>query len=306
MKNSKVYLPIDKSFSFEECLWFLNRNFDDCMHEARDGRIRKALLIDNEPVLLEVSLQQDQLQIQVIAGAHNKAILAHAKNYIAEWLDIDQDLKPFYKLLKKHPALAYMPLRYKGLRLIGIPDLFEALAWSIIGQQINLTFAYKLKRRVVELYGTSIEHESIAYHIFPSFETLARADLAELREMQFSTRKAEYLIGLAQAFADGIVSKEILLALPDSDARQAVLTNIRGIGIWTANYALMKSLKDPSSIPYGDAGLLNALIRHNIMEHKKDIAGMEQLFQAFPGWENYLVFYLWRSLAPSEKESHNQ
>ena len=47
--------------------------------------------------------------------------------------------------------------QYYGLRTLGIPDLFEALSWGIIGQQINLTYAYTLKRRLVEQFGSYVE-----------------------------------------------------------------------------------------------------------------------------------------------------
>lgn len=76
-----------------------------------------------------------------------------------------------------------------------------------------------------------------------------------------------------------------------------MLMSVKGIGIWTANYALMKSLKEQSSIPYGDAGLLQALLIHNIITDKKDGLQIRNFFQEMRGWESYVVFYLWRSLA---------
>ena len=70
----------------------------------------------------------------------------------------------------------------------------------------------------------------------------------------------------------------------------------KGIGEWTANYALMKSLRDPQCIPHGDIGLLNALANHNIISDRNELDKIATLFKTFPGWESYLVFYLWRSL----------
>ena len=67
--------------------------------------------------------------------------------------------------------------------------------------------------------------------------------------------------------------------------------------MWTANYALMKSLKQMQAIPYGDVGLLNALLNHQLIDDKKDLTRMAPLFKKFKGWESYLVFYLWRSLS---------
>lgn len=282
------------SFSFKECLWFLNRNFDDCMHTVGEDHVRKVILVDNQPVLFEIRENNNKLIIKILQGEDSPAI----ENFIHDWFDINRDIKPFYKLLSVHKELAYMSKDYEGLRLIGIPDLFEAICWCIIGQQINLTFAYKTKRRLVERYGIKVLYEGQNYYAFPSPEALADATPEELKAMQFSSQKIAYLTGIANVFKEGKMSKEILLDLPDVSAQQKALTDIKGIGIWTANYTLMKTLRIPTSIPYGDAGLLNGLIAHKIISDKKDIEGINTFFRQFKGWESYLVFYLWRSLAP--------
>ncbi|HZE83576.1 MAG TPA: DNA glycosylase, partial [Puia sp.] len=219
------------------------------------------------------------------------------RNYIIDWFDLGRDIDPFYTLLKKDKRLAYMVEEYKGLRLIGIVDLFEALCWSVIGQQINLQFAYKTKRRLVERYGSRIEYGGKNYYLFPTPGQLAAATMEELKGMQFSQNKARYLIGLGEVFAKGDLSKEQLIAIDGLEERRKALTDLKGVGIWTANYSLMKSLRDPTCIPHGDVGLLNALAGHAIIKERSEEQKIEKLFSKFPGWESYLVFYLWRSLA---------
>jgi DNA-3-methyladenine glycosylase II len=76
---------------------------------------------------------------------------------VSGWFDLERNMDPFYSLLRHDVRLFYMADAFAGLRIVGIPNLFEALCWSITGQQINLTFAYKLKRRLVETYGTHLE-----------------------------------------------------------------------------------------------------------------------------------------------------
>lgn len=298
MKAITRKIPVANDFSFSECLWFLNRNFDDCMHTTGQDFIRKALRIDDQEILLEIKLKGKYLEVELLEGVWDQSNEHVIVQFVLEWLEPQRNIKPFYQLLEQAPELAYMSKSFAGLRLIGIPDLFEALAWSMIGQQINLTFAYKLKRRLVEKYGKAIRYQDSDYALFPSAETLANAHVEDLRQMQFSQKKAEYIIGLAKKFLNQEISKPLLLAMPNLANRQKALTNIRGIGIWTANYALMKSLREPTCIPYGDAGLLNALLRHNLIEQKTDVDGLNSLFEKFPSWESYLVFYLWRSLAP--------
>lgn len=290
----KVQVPIPADFSFSECCWYLDRGFDDCVYKVRNGKIIKALRLGGASLLIEVREGDGVLKINVLQGQADAVALAA---YIREWLDIDRDLTPFYTLLGKDKRLRYMPVDFQGLRLVGIVDLFEALSWSIIGQQINLKFAYSLKRRLVEKYGQALTHEGETYYLFPEPTVLAGADPEDLRAMQFSRSKADYLTGLANVFANGGLSRELLLSLPDRDSRLEALTKIKGIGIWTANYTLMKSLRDPSGIPHGDTGLLTALANHGVIKDRKELQKIDRFFSKYRGWESYLVFYLWRSLA---------
>ncbi|RYZ46119.1 MAG: DNA-3-methyladenine glycosylase 2 family protein, partial [Sphingobacteriales bacterium] len=206
--GTRLSLPANGIFNFEECLWFLNRDYDDCMHSIDSNTLHKATRIDEKPCLLSITGDDKQIQAIVLQGetGHREGAAA----FIRQWFDLDRDLTPFYTLLQTHKKLAYMADSFYGLRRIGIPDIFEALCWSIIGQQINLSFAYRMKRRLTERYGTHLSYEGKQHWLFPQPAVLAGADVDELRAMQFSQKKAEYLIGLAQLFASGKLSRAIL------------------------------------------------------------------------------------------------
>ncbi|WP_118976396.1 DNA-3-methyladenine glycosylase family protein [Taibaiella koreensis] len=294
-------IPIPALFNFAECCWFLDRGYDDCLHQVRDGALIKALAVEGKPLLLRITGADASLEVTVLKGKLTTKTQNTVERYVREWFDLDRDLQPFYTLLDTEKKLAYMSHRYSGLRLMGIPDLFEALCWSIIGQQINLSFAYRLKRRLTERYGTSIDYEGQSYFIFPGPEALTQAPVEALKEMQFSGMKARYLTELAAVFASGAMSRTLLEQLPSFATQQQALMALRGIGVWTANYALMKSLRAGEAIPYGDVGLLQALVGHQLISDRKDQVGIDRLFGAFSGWESYLVFYLWRSMAEPAK-----
>lgn len=293
----KVIIPFSGSLNAQECLWFLNRGFDDCMYRVFPDRVRRAFDIDGEVILADIYLANDRLELHWLNGTPSPEGISGITQFVSEWFDLETDLTAFYRMLENDARLGYMANTYSGLRLIGMPDLCEALAWSIIGQQINLTFAYAIKRRLVERYGKFIDYEGSRYFIFPFPVAIAALNTSELRELQLSEKKAEYLITTANAFTENKLSRDILMKLPDAQSRIKFLTNIRGIGPWTANYVLLKCLKEPSSIPHRDAGLLNALIKHHIIKDKSDDDAIAAFFKSFSGWESYLVFYLWRSLS---------
>ncbi len=293
-------IPKPSLFSFQECLWFLNRNYDDCLYEVRDNSAIKLIRLDGVVVLFEVKEAGDFLTIEILNQAKPKA--EALKAYVAEWFDTTPDLAPFYELLGKEKDLAYMAKEYHGLRLIGIPDLFESLCWSIIGQQINLTFAYKCKRALVEKYSYKESYQGKDYYLFPEPEILANVTVEELRTIQFSRQKSEYIIGIAQLFTDKKISKANILALKEEQVIEKELIKIRGVGAWTANYAMMKCLKCPNALTYGDVGLYNALHAIKGFPKRPTKEKLDDFFAPFEGWKAYLVLYLWRSLAAPKYE----
>jgi DNA-3-methyladenine glycosylase II len=294
LKSSSITIPLPQLFDFNESLWFLDRNLDDCMHKVLDKEVRRVIVVEDQPILISVSLKEDQLQVKQLEGKSSKTgIIA---GFVKEWLDMDRDIAPFYSLLKKDPGLRHLALNYYGFRMVGIPDLFETLVWCILGQQINLEFAYRLKRRIVELYGSYVEHDGARYYIFPTPSALADLEPGELRKLQVTTRKAEYITGVARMFARGELSKKKLQALGSEDAMLNHLMKIRGIGEWTANYTVMKSLRGMNCVPYGDAGIHIALNRLKGIPKKNNRPEVDAVFSQFEGWKTYLVYYLWRSL----------
>ncbi len=288
-----ISIPTPSNFSFAECLWFLDRNYDDCLHSVEDKFVRKVIADDENIALIEIGEFDNRLTINILKGNISEK---RAADFVKEWFDLERDVIPFYNKLNKDKDFAFMAIDFNGLRLLGIPDAFEALCWCIIGQQINLTFAYTLKRRITQAFGTKIEFENKSYWFFPEPQVLARLKPEDLRVFQFSQKKAEYLIEVANQFANGHISKEILSKLSTEEAIKK-LTAIRGIGEWTANYLLMKSLRRMECITHGDVGLFNALAAIKGYPKRPEKQQILNLFADFKGWEAYLVFYLWRSLA---------
>jgi DNA-3-methyladenine glycosylase II len=290
--DSFFYLPQPSQFDFQACLWFLDRNYDECLQKIGPGNLRKAARLGGRSVLFELSEKENRLQIQLLAGEVAPELLL---DFVEKWFDLRRDLSIFYDLLAQDPD--FMPLKlYAGLRLLGIPDVFEGLAWSIIGQQINLTFAYRLKRRLVEHVGAQVTFEGQSNWLFPTPEQVADLTVSTLRDFQFSERKAEYLIHLGQLFAEGTLSQSLLESMPTAEARTLLVAQ-RGIGLWSANYALMKALKRPDCIPYGDTGIYSALNRYKNLPRRASKAEIDEAYGAFVGWESYLTTYLWRGIS---------
>lgn len=295
-RADRFLLSLPKEFSFREVLRHISRSSLEILHHVEEGKILKLFYLHNTYLLIEVSqLDPSHLQLRFVnQRPQTEQTYNQVVRYVQEWLDLDTNLGPFYALAEDDPLLEPLVKRYHGLRIIGIPDLFEALAWAVIGQQIHLTFAYQLKKRFIEELGQSYHWQGRQYWLFPKPSELDESVIPRLRALQFSQRKAEYIVGIAQAINRGDLAKETLSK--DIQRAEQQLCTIRGVGPWTAHYAMMLSSRHPRAFPIGDAGLHNALKHVLHREDKPTLEEIRQIFSRWKDWEAYAVFYLWRSL----------
>ena len=283
------------NFSFSACLEFLNRGYDECLYVVTDDYVRRLIRVSSGLILIQVSSNDSFINVSANKSVSAKDI-EEITEYVNDWFDIDRDISGFYELMDSHTETKDFSKDFHGLRLMGIVDLFEALCWCVIGQQINLTFAHKIKTKLVHKFGEKAEYDGIVYHCFPTPQALQNVKREDLVEMQFSKQKITYIDNIAQAFCDDVLDKPQLLKLTKQQQMEKLL-GIKGIGPWTANYVSMKSLRDMTCIAYGDTGLSSAL--HTIFQtdRKPNKTTIDEIFQPFTGWESYLNFYLWKSLS---------
>ncbi|UAL53719.1 DNA-3-methyladenine glycosylase [Bacillus sp. CMF21] len=293
--KSYIELIPPNDFAFSECLAFLGRSSAEVLHHVEEGFLLKWIEIDGNRVMMKVSLKQDRLVIEFPDLTPDKFTRVQAAKYIWTLFDLDRDMQPFYELAEKDELLRNVVTKHYGLRIIGIPDLFEALTWAIIGQQINLNFAYTLKRRLIEQFSECHYFEGRQLWLFPKAEVIASLEISDLQNLQFTKRKAEYILGIAREISNGDLSKEKLLRLETDEAR-SLLLSIRGVGAWTADYVMMKCLMETAAFPAADVGLHHAIKAQLGLERKPSMDELVELSEGWQGWEAYAVFYLWRSL----------
>jgi len=209
---------------------------------------------------------------------------------IKEIFHFDRSLEP----IQAHFAdtnLASLFEEHRGTPIIREFSLYATLMKSIIHQQLNLSFAHTLTKRFVHTFGEQVE----GVWFYPNPEMIGQLKVEELRELQFSNRKAEYVIGVSQAIASGELSLEAL-ADEDDETITQTLVKYRGIGPWTAGSFLLFGLGRPNLFPLADIGLQNALKK---LWATPDKPKAEEIAAHFPDWSPYLSYaslYLWRSI----------
>ncbi|SEO38997.1 DNA-3-methyladenine glycosylase II [Paenibacillus sophorae] len=298
MNDLLFELPLPELFNWEACLEYMARSPLECLYRTDGEGVTRLLRADGAALLVRLTAPDPGLlRVELLEGERpGEAGLEDLAHYIRDWYDLDRDLRPFYKLAEGDPLLGPLTERFRGLRIVGIPDLFEALCWAILGQQVNLAFAYKLKARIAEGYGESVLWSGHRYHLFPPPELLLGAAEEDLCALQLSRSKARTILAVADLMAGGSLSREELLALGSPEEAEARLTAVRGIGPWTAQYVRMRCLRDATAFPTGDVGLHNAVKSALGMDRKPTLPELRKLFAAWQGWEAYATFYLWRVL----------
>ncbi|GLH66976.1 DNA-3-methyladenine glycosylase 2 [Geothrix edaphica] len=280
--SSRFTLPLPEGTRLDDLLRFHGRDPESVSERVVGPILRKGAHFAGKPGVLSLAFGTDTVAV-TLEGAQGPAAMAEAHRAALRLLAWHGDPASFETA---HPALAR---GREGLRVPLTLDPFEALVWAILGQQVNLAFAYALRRDLICLAGTPVG-ELIAH---PEAARLAALEPGELVARRFSRRKAEYVLNAAGKVAAGELRLEEMLTA--TGAGKALLA-LRGCGPWTAQYVLMRGLGFRDCVPVGDAALTLALQRWFKLEARPDGPGTTRLMAPFAPHRSLATFHLWASL----------
>jgi DNA-3-methyladenine glycosylase II len=163
-------------------------------------------------------------------------------------------------------------------------DAFGTLVFQVVGQQLSVTATRTILSRLQEHFGGHL----------PSPQELLAADPQVLRASGMSTRKGATLRALAERFVDGRLSHQALVAMTDDEVVQA-LTQVPGIGPWTAHGFLIVALDRPDVLLTGDLALRRTIQRVYGLDHSPTEAEILALAEAWRPYRSLAVSYLFAS-----------
>jgi len=243
--------PLDVAASVD-----IFRRFGDDLLDRWDGEVLlRTVHVAGESVAVAARPQGtvDTPRMQVIVD--DPRHLAVATRAVQGWF-VTVPPATLAELTSRDPAIRAAEAMQPGVRPVRQPNMLTALVRSVSAQQINLRFAATVRARLAERYGTRHEVDRRAVWSLDA-EPISKAHAADLRALQFTTRKAESIIGIASACLGGSLDAEQLDAL-DDEQFIARLVTLKGIGRWTAEWLLARTLGRPVVVA-GDLGVRKAV-----------------------------------------------
>ena len=264
---------------------YLGRDENDPILRRR-GQAFCLALTGPRPTRVTFEVTTSALRVRV----ERQGEAARAHGLLRRMIGLNQDPRPLDSVLGADPRFTSLAADV-GLRVFQTPQIFEAIAWSIVGQQLTVKFAMVLRRRLFELLDIP-QVDGIYTPLQPSDFAGLEAD--RLLPLQYSLRKAEYLIGIAQRFRTEVVEPDSMLSWSATRVKRW-LNETRGFGPWSTNYVMMRGCGYANCVPFGDTGLTSGLARLYGLTTRPDPSETIKLMKPFEPHRSLATFRIWYS-----------
>jgi DNA-3-methyladenine glycosylase II len=279
-------------FRLDLTAWALRRRPHNAIDRWDGDAYRRTLVVSGGVVDVEVRqagpADAPQLLVSVVTGLPERQARVEVTAALRRMLGLDVDLRDFHRRAEGDLHLRPLARRFRGLKPPRFPSMFECLANAIACQQLTLTVGIGLLNRLAERHGSAAAGiGDTSPHAFPDPVNLATVDPQALRGLGFSTAKARALVELAAGAMVGLDLER--LSAVDDDEASATLQRLRGIGRWSAEYALLRGLGRLAVFPGDDVGARNNLQR----VLGSDTQGYDAVRRAVAPWSPYagLVYF---------------
>ncbi|HEV8046457.1 MAG TPA: DNA-3-methyladenine glycosylase [Terriglobales bacterium] len=192
--------------------------------------------------------------------------------------------KAIHHLKKSDPVLSAIIEKVGPFRMEFDEPAFHSLAEAIVYQQLNGKAAVKIFNRFTALAGDPVTPEGIA-----------KLTDEQLRSVGLSKQKSSYLRDMAERTIRGELDFSRLVDMTDVEVIKH-LTQVKGVGVWTAHMFLMFSLRRPNILPTGDFGVQMAIKKHYKKRKLPKPLQMEKIAKCWEPYRSIACWYLWRSL----------
>lgn len=259
---SRITFSLDPTppFRLDLTAWALRRRPQNEVDFWDGETYRRVLVIRRQPVLVSVTqtrgVDAPRLEVTAIGSQRDtKNALVFA---LERLLGLRIDLTAFYELAGKQPRLHRLSTRFRGVKPPRFPTVWEGIVNGVACQQLSLTVGIILLNRLSSACGLAFTGRNGVSYAFPRPEDLAGSAPETVRSLGFSGAKTRTLIELSREISEGRLDLESLADLKNDQAVSR-LVELRGVGRWTAEYALLRGMGRLDLFPGDDIGARNNL-----------------------------------------------
>lgn len=259
---------------------------------ARDGdRLLRAWGSPERPWAIAVSPDADRWRVEAWGVGP-----VEARRAAWEMFSLDHPLEEFYRQVRREPVLQGTERRFRGLRIPRDASVYESLLYAIIGQQLSVRSASAIVRRLFDRAGRPLDVGGIEVPAVPAPSRVGALPIEQLRSLGLSGAKSRSVREIARWSGSDPPTPAALRALPRDEA-VARLDALPGVGRWTAENALLRSVGRTDLFIAGDLGLRVALARYaDIARDRPESEARAWADAHYPGWGSYATLYLWRKM----------
>lgn len=295
MKSLSFELHAVPPFRLDLTVWALRRRPHNTVDRWDGTSWRRVLVMDDEPLETAVTQLGTSERPRLNITLSGNRISEHAKPRVSRllrrMLGLGADLSAFYDLSARDKHLAPLAQRFRGLKPPRFPTLFEGLVNAIACQQLSLTAGIWVLNRLAEKCGPTAHSDGPVQHGFPQPADILRLNPDSLRTLGFSFAKARSLLELAETAEAGQLEQEELNKLNDDQVMERLM-NLRGIGRWTAEYALLRGLGRIDVFPGDDVGARNRLAQWLGRDGPMDYEAVRRAVRRWHPYSGFVYFHL--------------
>jgi DNA-3-methyladenine glycosylase II len=284
-------IKLPSNFRAPDILTFHKRDPKRIAERVDGNTLQKGVLWKESPACLTIQFRPRVAEVRLdIDGPAAPDEANTLLQQVTRIIGLNQKVDQFERAHREHPALGALIQRNAGLRVPLSASPFEALTWAITGQQISLTVALSLRRKLIQAAG--IKHSSGLF-CHPNPEHITRLTEEELGKLGFSRTKAHTLVTLSSLVRDGTLPLDQWINSLSVTEVHDKLSQIRGIGPWTINYALLRGFGWLDGSLHGDVAVRNNL--QVLLNAPEKITEKEAKLwlEQFPPWRALVAAHLW-------------
>ncbi|HEX8032254.1 MAG TPA: AlkA N-terminal domain-containing protein [Ktedonobacterales bacterium] len=297
----QLQIPAIPPFDLQQTIAALRRRPNQLAEAMVDGEYRRIVSVDDREHLIGVrQTASDCVAIHALDAPLSPAELDAVASVVKRMLGLDVDMAPLRAALAFDTRLSQLARQIAGMKPPRFDTLWHTFVCIVPFQQVSVDAGTSMLNRLIARFGHRIEHDDHIYYGFPSPESIRDASYDELRGCGLSQAKIRTLQHLAAQITDSAISEDEIEALNDVDA-VAMLIQLPGIGVWSAQLILLRGFRRLSFFPPGDSGAARGLRSLYDLPAESVEATLAPLLERLGPWRGYLYYMI---LAHKLLQSH--